>query len=74
MPEQEHDRSMGHANATLQMLQDANDEAGIDASAAIEDLTADRDTWDCKDCGRLHLSQSDAFRCCRGNGQGGDPA
>lgn len=76
MPEQEQreNRSNAHAKATLQLLQDASDE-GIDASDAIEDLTADRETYQCASCDRHYFSRAEAFRCCRSSGpQGGEPA
>lgn len=63
-----------HAAGNLQALQDADD-AGIDASEAIDELTAERDTFDCASCGDLYLDRGKALRCCSdGDGQGGEPA
>lgn len=64
--------SNAHADATLQMLQDAEEEEGVDASGAIEDLTSDRDTFECTACGRLFVRRGKALQCCSDEGTGGD--
>lgn len=63
--------SNAHASGTLQALQDA-EEAGIDASASIEDIVSNRDTFECTACGRLFVRRGKALKCCSDGVRGGD--